>query len=223
VISCSSDCTLKFWRVPSAETTSEESKCIKNAKGYHKDFIKSLAYAPQTEWIYSGGLDSNIFLWDIEQLKPLLSLSSPEHKTHSIYALSTTSNGNILVSGSTETILRVWDVRVSPQKAANKMMKLRGHSDNIRACVISEDHTKCISSSSDGTVKLWDLRQQRCIHTFDTHDESVWTLLVPDRNSFSHFYSAGKDKKVFWTSLSTLQSTLILEESHEINKVSKYI
>ena len=37
---------------------------------------------------------------------------------------------------------------------------------------------QCLSGSSDGTIKLWSLGQQRCIATYKVHDEGVWSLQV---------------------------------------------
>lgn len=53
-----------------------------------------------------------------------------------------------------------------------------GHTDNVKALVVNKDASQCISGSSDGTIKLWSLGQQRCIHTFRIHEEGVWALAV---------------------------------------------
>lgn len=82
-------------------------------------------------------------------------------------------SGSVIVSGSTEKVLRVWDPRT-----CNKLMKLRGHTDNIKALVLNKDGTQCLSASSDGTIKLWSLGQQRCVQTIKVHSEGVWALLV---------------------------------------------
>ena len=37
---------------------------------------------------------------------------------------------------------------------------------------------QCLSGSSDGTIRLWSLGQQRCVATFRVHDEGVWALQV---------------------------------------------
>lgn len=53
-----------------------------------------------------------------------------------------------------------------------------GHMDNVKALAVNRDGTQCLSGSSDGTMKLWSLGQQRCMQTFRIHDEGVWALLV---------------------------------------------
>lgn len=50
--------------------------------------------------------------------------------------------GNVIVSGSTEKVLRVWDPRT-----CQKLMKLKGHSDNVKALVINRDGTQVFMSS----------------------------------------------------------------------------
>lgn len=53
-----------------------------------------------------------------------------------------------------------------------------GHTDNVKCIVVNTEGTQCLSASSDGTVRLWSLGQQRCITTMRIHDEGVWTLQV---------------------------------------------
>lgn len=75
-----------------------------------------------------------------------------------------------------------------------------------------------LSGSSDGTVKLWSLGQQRCIATYKVHEEGVWALLAND--SFTSFYSAGRDRCVWLTDIRQQEpSQLVLEESAPILKV----
>jgi WD40 repeat protein len=59
----------------------------------------------------------------------------------------------------------------------------------VRCVVVSEDGTKCISGSSDATVKVWDIGQQRCIHSLTMHSDSVWSLAADAR--FETVFSAG--------------------------------
>lgn len=50
-------------------------------------------------------------------------------------------SGSVIVSGSTEKVLRVWDART-----CQKLLKLKGHTDNVKALAVNRDGTlvRCI-------------------------------------------------------------------------------
>lgn len=77
---------------------------------------------------------------------------------------------------------------------------------------------QCLSGSSDGTIRLWSLGQQRCIATYRVHDEGVWALQVND--AFTHVYSGGRDRKIYCTDLRNPDiRVLICEEKAPVLKV----
>lgn len=78
--------------------------------------------------------------------------------------------------------------------------------------------SQCLSGSSDGTIRLWSLGQQRCIATLRVHDDSVWALQAND--TFTTVYSGGRDKRVWATDLRNPEHrTLVCEEKAPILKV----
>lgn len=111
----------------------------------------------------------------------------------------------VIVSGSTENTLRVWDPRT-----CNRLMKLKGHTENIKSLVVSPDGTHVVSGSSDGTIKLWSLGEQTCIQTLHVHDEGVWSLLMTD--NFSHVISGSRDKKIIMTELRNPSNSVVICE-----------
>ncbi|KAI6198281.1 WD repeat-containing protein 48-like protein [Aphelenchoides fujianensis] len=153
-------------------------------------------------------------LWDVGTLTKLTALnntvttSSLHGSKNSIYSLAMNELGSVVVAGSTENCLRVWDPRT-----CQKIVKLRGHTDNIRSIVVNREGTQCLSASSDGTIKLWSIGQQRCIGTITAHSDSVWALQA-DRG-FNFVLSGGRDRKCFRTSLNDLQKSdyLFCEDS----------
>ncbi|KAF4521366.1 hypothetical protein B566_EDAN006955 [Ephemera danica] len=208
MISASSDTTVKVWNA-------HKGFCMSTLRT-HKDYVKALAYARDREQVASAGLDRAIFLWDVNTLTALtasnntVTTSSLSGNKDSIYSLAMNAPGTVIVSGSTEKVLRVWDPRTCA-----KLMKLKGHTDNVKALVLSRDGTQCLSGSSDGTIKLWSLGQQRCITTIRAHSDGVWALLATE--SFNHVISGGRDRRVFITDLrQTEHKAIVCEESASV-------
>ncbi|ROI48975.1 WD repeat-containing protein 48 [Anabarilius grahami] len=222
----------------------------------HKDYVKALAYAKDKELVASAGLDRQIFLWDVNTLTALtasnntVTTSSLSGNKDSIYSLAMNQMGTVIVSGSTEKVLRVWDPRTCA-----KLMKLKGHTDNVKSLLLNRDGTQIRllfivwcrlkpfvaalkllfltfnrlgsievhykennPGSSDGTIRLWSLGQQRCIATYRVHDEGVWALQVNE--AFTHVYSGGRDRKIYCTDLRNPDiRVLICEEKAPVLKM----
>ncbi|GAQ87661.1 Transducin/WD40 repeat-like superfamily protein [Klebsormidium nitens] len=130
------------------------------------------------------------------------------HK-QSVYALAINEAGTLLVSGSTENAIRVWDPR-----SGQKQFKLRGHTDNVRALVLDPSGKFCLSGSSDAIIRLWDLGQQRCIHSYAVHTDSVWALAA--NSAFDHVFSGGRDGCIYSTDLSSRESVLLAVEPQPV-------
>lgn len=201
LISASSDTTVKVWNA-------HRGFCMSTLRT-HKDYVKALAYAKHKEQVASAGFDKSIYLWDVQTLTALtannntVTTSSISGNKESIYSLAMNPDGTIIVSGSTEKVIRVWD----PQ-TCTKLCKLKGHTDNVKALVVSKDGHHCISGSSDGSIKLWSVSHQRCINTIRVHSEAVWALLATE--TFSHVISGGRDKKVVITDLKNPQNSVVV-------------
>jgi len=208
IISASSDTTVKVWNA-------HKGFCMSTLRT-HKDYVKALAYARDREQVASAGLDKAIFLWDVNTLTALtasnntVTTSSLNGNKDSIYSLAMNPAGTIIVSGSTEKVLRVWDPRTCA-----KLMKLKGHSDNVKALVLNRDGSQCLSGSSDGTVRLWSLGQQRCIAVYTCHTEGVWALQANE--TFTQVVSSGRDASIYLTDLrQTDRHSLVCRESSPV-------
>lgn len=201
LISASSDTSIKVWNT-------QKGFCMSTLRT-HSDYVRCLAYASDVEIVASGGLDKLLYLWDIATLTKLTALnntvttSSLAGNKESIYSLAMNSSGTVLISGSTEKVLRVYDPRT-----CQKVMKLKGHTENVRAIVINRDGTECVSASSDGTLKLWSIGEQCCIASLRCHSEGVWA--VEAGSNFNTFYSGGRDKRVFRVQRHDFQSAELL-------------
>jgi len=64
-------------------------------------------------------------------------ISSLNADKDSIYSLAMNATGTLIVSGSTEKVLRVWDPRT-----CMRQMKLKGHTDIVKALILNRDGTQ---------------------------------------------------------------------------------
>ncbi|CAK9163383.1 unnamed protein product [Ilex paraguariensis] len=67
-------------------------------------------------------------------------------------------------------------------------------------------------------VLLWDLGQQRCVHSYAVHTDSVWALATTP--TFSHVYSGGRDLSLYLTDLATRESVLLCTKEHPISQLA---
>ncbi|KAJ7116031.1 hypothetical protein C8R44DRAFT_880410 [Mycena epipterygia] len=170
VVSASSDGTVQTWS-PHASGAPDPTTI-----GTHTDYVRCLAACRSQNWIASGSFDRTIKLWDLTRSAPgdpLITLHPPDPTApkSSVYALAADPFGHAVASGGPERVVRMWDPR-----SGKRTGKLVGHTDNIRAVLLSEDAKYLLTGSADASIKLWSLATQRCLHTFTHHADSVWSL-----------------------------------------------
>ncbi|KAF5020246.1 hypothetical protein F66182_7724 [Fusarium sp. NRRL 66182] len=220
LVSGSSDLTVKVWR-----PYSEEDNARVETIGEHADYVKCVTTPPPdmgANWIASGGLDRKICLWDLNGAGKTLEIDVQGEEIAekgSVYALRV--GRNIMASGGPEKTVRLYDPRTG-----DKVSKLVGHVDNIRAILIDDAGDTILSASADKTVKMWSVKNGRCMYTFTMHDESVWSLFSDDP-SLGVFYSSDRSGLVAKTdvrgSLEDIDDGLSLAVAHEHIGVSKVI
>ncbi|ODV94991.1 hypothetical protein PACTADRAFT_50826 [Pachysolen tannophilus NRRL Y-2460] len=192
LVSCSSDLSIKLWD----STSTNEISTI----GHHTDYVKCLAYNRMNpHQIISGGLDKTINLWDLNEKKSIYTLTDPNNERGSIYALS--SINSMIASGGPEQKIKVFDTRLGGQKPIKTLL---GHQGNIRSVILKNDYL--LSGSADSTIRLWCLRTNRLLRTFDMHDSSIWCLECPENENnnsdmFNVFYSGDKNGLIIKTDL----------------------
>ncbi|OUM65273.1 hypothetical protein PIROE2DRAFT_69119 [Piromyces sp. E2] len=181
IISASSDRSIYIWDV--------KNELPLSRIGFHKDDVRVLAYSPKRNWVASGGFDQKVLFWDLAEgrAKPIFTTDDSLTQA-SIYSIATNTEGNVLVTGSPERIVRIWDTRQGKQ-----VLKLTGHSDNVRALIVSEDGKWVLSGSSDSSIKLWSIANvKRCVMTYNHYSDSVWSLTSNDPY-LKTFWAGGRD------------------------------
>jgi WD40 repeat protein len=67
-----------------------------------------------------------------------------------VWTVGFSPNGSRIASGSTDTIIRIWDVQTGKE-----MHKLDGHTGQVNSVAFSPDSKWIASASDDNTVRVW--------------------------------------------------------------------
>eukprot|EP00891_Asterochloris_glomerata_P005199 jgi/Astpho2/5199/Aster-x1280 len=218
LITCSRDQSCKAWLRDKAPR-----KCRLQHSNLHDDYITCLAAARHNYMVVTAGLRGELGFWDVHKglevsRQPRAGLNEPVQPTlrwqprkESIYAVAISDDGVLCAAGSTANMLLDW-------RASVTLGELRGHSDNIRGVLLSQDGRQALTASSDWTVKLWDLGLQRCIQTVAAHTDSVWALAA--NHDFSVVCSGGRDKCLYRTQIASRTSELLAVEQQPITSLA---
>ncbi|GAM17186.1 hypothetical protein SAMD00019534_003610, partial [Acytostelium subglobosum LB1] len=92
----------------------------------------------------------------------------------------TVTNG-MLISGSSDTTIKVWDLATLKCK-----QMLSGHTGIVHALAVIGN--RLFSGSSDQTIRVWDLETYECLAVLTDHDNTVCALVVTAGHLFSGSY-----------------------------------
>lgn len=226
----SNDQTIKLWNLAplwqnssqnhGGEPPKTEKLLIATLRG-HTDRVRTLAISADGLTLASGGNDHTIKIWDLSphnNLNQDHSINS-ERSTYlkstltehlgAIYALAFLPNQNLLISGSADWTIKIWDL------STNQVIKtLEGHQGSIRALAVSPDGHTLVSGSTDGTVRVWDLKTLTLQHTLIGHTDLVRTVAIsPDGQLIA---SGSWDKTIKLWTLSP-QTKADLKNHHQSN------
>jgi U3 small nucleolar RNA-associated protein 13 len=74
------------------------------------------------------------------------------------------------------------------------MKTFEGHANSVLRVTFVSRGTELLSSSSDGLLKVWNIKTNECVNTFDVHTDKVWALAV--RKDEEQILSGGADSVI---------------------------
>lgn len=107
----------------------------------------------------------------IKSLKDAEPLHTLMGHSHIVRSLAINADGRILVSGSWDQTIKIWQL-----ETGELLHTLKGHRDRVYAIALSPDGQIIASGSADKTIKLWHLQTGELLGTFTGHGNIVTAL-----------------------------------------------
>lgn len=134
--------------------------------------VFSCRFSSDGREVIAGGSGGSLFVYDLGKMRRTLGINAHSDDINSC-CWADTSSGNVLISASDDTSLKVWDRR-SLGSSHIPSGVLIGHTEGITHVAPKGDGRYVISNGKDQVLRLWDLRKMR------SHND--WK----GRNSFGH-------------------------------------
>ena len=132
----------------------------------HTGVLRCVAFSPDGRRIASGcGGDRRIIVWDALTGQPVHHLSYKGN----VASISFSPNGKQLVSATGNEIL-VWDVNTGEKRVINS------HKKGVTCVNFSPDGQRILSGSSDGTMRIWEVRTGKQLSKIKTGSNASSTV-----------------------------------------------
>ncbi|OIW29253.1 WD40 repeat-like protein [Coniochaeta ligniaria NRRL 30616] len=121
-------------------------------------------------------------------------------------------NPNMLLSGSRDKSLIIWNLTRDESQYGYPKRSLHGHSHIVSDCVISSDGAYALSASWDKTLRLWELATGTTTRRFVGHTNDVLSVSFSADNR--QIVSGSRDRTIkLWNTLGDCKYT-ITEKGH---------
>jgi COMPASS component SWD3 len=162
----SADNAINIYSVPADPLPGVPLKHLRTLRG-HLAGVNAVAWSPvgPPYTLASASDDKTILLWS--PLASDLPISPSPLTGHSnyVYSLAFSPKGNMLVTGSYDEAVFLWDVR-----SGGVMRTLPAHSDPVGGVDFLRDGTMVCSCAGDGLIRIWDAGTGQCLKTLVDED-----------------------------------------------------
>ncbi|XP_072045645.1 methylosome protein WDR77-like [Amphiura filiformis] len=106
-----------------------------------------------------------------------------------VHAVSINSNKTRLVSGSSDKLIKIWDLPTQ-----RSVSTLHGHTRKVECVVCSPNELEVfLSCSQDGSILLWDMRKPKPAHRLDRASDAALPTCVNWKPGESHVVAIGDE------------------------------
>ncbi|PVU90975.1 hypothetical protein BB561_004627 [Smittium simulii] len=183
------------WRLWDLRTCNELLLQEGHAKG-----VYAVKFQNDGSLVASAGLDAIGRVWDVRTGRSIMTLQGHARE---IYSIDWAPNGYQVATGGADNIVCIYDLRTLKQ-----MYTIPAHNSLISEVVYANTsnivnnkahgvstiaNSGLITSSFDGSIKIWTTNDYQLVKSFDAHEGKVMGVDISQDNSF--IASCGSDRK----------------------------
>jgi WD repeat-containing protein 23 len=111
-----------------------------------------------TEFV-AGTSNNQVILYDITTRTPLSQVEGHDEDVNAIAFVDGPIHSNVFVSGSDDSLIKLWDRRTLSDSNPTPQGVFLGHTDGLTHISSRDDGYYFLSNSKDQSCKLWDIRK----------------------------------------------------------------
>jgi WD40 repeat protein len=166
----------------------------------HQDWVQSVAFAPDSKWLASAGLDKTIKLWEAATGSLLGTL----RQSSAVNAVAISPDGESLASAGDDGTVRLWASKTGKPRGA-----FSGPAYSVFDVIFSPDGKRIAAAGKDRTVFVWNADGGKRVYSLEGHTGDVYALAFSPDGKF--LASAGADKTLrVWS----------MENGQEVNRLA---
>ncbi|KAF4316906.1 hypothetical protein BBO99_00008390 [Phytophthora kernoviae] len=133
-------------------------------------YVRAVCFSPDCTKLVAGMPQNTIRVWDIAANEEGLSMTGHESEIYSLDYVN-----DLIVSGSGDRKVRVWDARNGQCKKifGNES---GGPSDGVTSVALSPDGRLLAAASLDKVVRIWDTETSQLLDRLEGHSDSVYSI-----------------------------------------------
>lgn len=168
-------------RIVSAETAAEQLKLNPHAA------VSSAAFSRTGEFVVTAGWDSSARVWRVDDAQSQQKLQGQHRGAVNSAIFSPDDASQFVLTAGDDRQAVLWDWR-----AAKAVARYGGHKGPVRQAIFSEDGTRVVTVSEDGTARVFDRETEKLLHRF-RHPQGVAVLCVAISPDGQHIATGASD------------------------------